>query len=305
MRANKKPDWYDVYEVFQQYPRDLSKRARRGLVLTLSEQVATPGVAPATLENIARHEELFQSVAPLVMPDTKKLFGLFSSTSVVDIVDRAYQKNAEATQAFLNQWSVQIWERYRNRDRFNALLAVADYRLRERKQATSALAREIRERDDLIPIFVDAGLCGARLWDTYAGPAVGRYQREKAKNAIDLLKEGYPCDVLQTPEGLAKVQLYHSLTLGFAPKAFQMARPFWKIIYVGMIVLVILLVAVPAVWLLRKLGKRKATPQQQTKDGGTGGASQIPPSTLEPEPLPGPSSSPQQSLPPPSEPETR
>ena len=304
VRGGEKLDWYDVHEVFQQYPRDLSKRARRGLVLALSEQVATPGIAPATLENIARHEKLFQIVAP-VRPDTEKLFGLFSRPSVVDIVDRAYQKNAEVAQAFLNQWDVRTWERYRARDRFNDLLAVADYRLREWKQTAHAFASEISERDNLTPIFADAGLCGVRLWDTYAGPTVGRHQRKVAENAISLSKEKYPCDVLQTPEGLSEIQLYHRFTFGTAPEAFQMARPFWKIIYVGTIVLVILLLAVPTVRLLRKLGKRDATKQQQTKDGGTGGASQLPPSPLEPKPLPGPSSSPQQSLPPPSEPETQ
>ncbi len=305
VRVGEKLDWYDVHEVFQQYPRDLSKRARRGLVLALSEQVATPGIAPATLENIARHGKLFQIVAPLVMPDTKKLFGLFSSTPVVDIVGRVYQKNAEAAQAFLSEWPVQTWERYRDPDRFNALIVVANYRLTEWKQAAPAFAREIGERDNLTPIFADSGLCGVQLWDTYAGPTVGQHQRKVAENAISLSLEKYPCDVLQTPEGLAEVQLYHRFTFGIAPEAFQMARPFWKIIYVGTIVLVILLLAVPAVRLLRKLGKREASPQQQTKDGGTGGASQLPPSTLEPEPLLGPSSSPTQSLPPPSEPETR
>ena len=305
VRVSEKLDWYDVHEVFQQYPRDLSKRARRGLVLALSEQVAPPGIAPATLENIARREKLFQIVAPLVMPDTKKLFGLFSSTPVVDIVDRAYQKNAEAAQAFLSGWPVQTWERYRDPDRFNALIVVANYRFTEWKQAAPAFASEIGERDNLTPIFADAGLCGVQLWDTYAGPTVGQHQRKVAENAISLSQKKYPCDVLQTPEGLAEVQLYHRFTFGIAPEAFQMARPFWKIIHVGTIVLVILLLAVPAVRLLRKLGKREASPQQQTKDGGTGGAAQLPPSTLEPEPLPSPSSSPTQSLPPPRKPETK
>ena len=231
--VREKLDWYDVHEVFQKYSPKLSKQARRGLVLALSEQVATSGVAPATLENIASHEKLFQSVAPLVRPDTEKLFGLFSRPSVVDIVDRAYQKNAEAAQAFLSQWGVRTWERYRNRDRardrFNDLLAVADYRLRERKQTAAAFASEISERDNLTPIFADAGLCGVRLWDTYAGPTVGRHQRRVAEDAISLSKEKYPCDFLQTPEGLSEVQLYHRFTFGIAPEAFRMARPFWKI----------------------------------------------------------------------------
>ena len=299
VQAGKKLDWYDVHTVFEQYPRDLSEPARRGLVLALSEQVATSGVAPATLENIARHEKLFQIVAPLVTPDTKKLFRLFGSTSVVDIVDRTYQTNAEAAQAFLSQWPVRTWERYRAPARFDALLAVADYRLTERKQAALDFARELGERDELTHTFADVGLCGVQLWDTYVGSAAGQHQREKAENAIYLYKESYPCDILQTPEGLAEVQLYHRLTIGFIPEAFQMVRRFWKIIYVGTIVLVILLVAVPAVRLLRQL-----TPRRQTKDGA-GEATKSPTITPEPAPLPAPSSSLPRSLPPPSEPETK
>ena len=304
VQAGKKLDWYDVHTVFEQYPSNLSEPARRGLVVALSEQVATSGVAPATLENIARHEKLFQIVAPLVTPDTKKLFRLFGSTSVMDIVDRTYQTNAEAAQAFLSQWPVRTWERYRAPARFDALLAVADYRLTERKQAAPDFARELGERDELTHTFADVGLCGVQLWDTYVGSVAGRYQREKAENAIYLYKESYPCDILQTPEGLAEVQLYHRLTLGLAPEAFQMAMPFWKIIYVGTIVLIILLVAVPAVRLLRKLSKQEATPQQQPK-GGTDEAAKPPTSTPQPAPLPAPSSSLPRSLPPPSEPETK
>ena len=226
-----------------------------------------------------------------------------SDKGVVDIVSRAYQKNPEAVQAFLSQWPVKIWERYREPDQLDALLGVAAYRLTEQNRPAPAFASEIRERNDLIRIFSDVGLCGVQIWDTYVGSAAGQHQRQMAKDAIDLYKEGYPCEVLQTQEGLAKVQLYQVLPFGFGLQAFHMLRPLGIIAYWGGIFLMLLLVAVPAVWLLRKLGKRDAARRQQTKDGGTGGASQLPPSTLEPKPLPVPSSSPTQSLPPPNEPE--
>ena len=257
-------DWYAVHEVFQQYPRDLSKPARRGLVLALSEQVATPSVAPGTLENIARHEKLFQNVAPLVRPDTEKLFGLFGSTSVVDIVDRAYRKNSEAARAFLSQWPVQTWERYRDPDRFNALLAVAAYRLTERKQSPPDFAREIGERDNLTPTFTDVGLCGVQIWDAYVGLAAGQHQRKIAENAISLYKKEYPCEVLQTQGGLAEVQLYEFLPF-VGSQVFHMLRPLGIIARRGAIFLILLLVAVPAVWLLRKLGKRDVVKKQKAK----------------------------------------
>ena len=281
VQGGKKLDWYDVHTVFEQYPRDLSEPARQGLVLALSEQVATSGVAPTTLENIARREKLFQSVAPLVRPDTKKLFRLFGSPSVVDIVDRTYQKNPEVAQAFLSQWSVRTWERYRDQDRFNALLDVAAYRLTERRQTAHDFAREIGEHDELTYIFVDVGLCGVQLWDTYVGPAAGQHQHKMAENAISLYKKGYPCEALQTQEGLNEVQLYEFLPFGIGLQVFHKVRPLGIIAYWSGIFLILLLVVVPATRLLRKLGKRDAVRQQKAKDDGTGEAVKSPPNEPE------------------------
>ena len=190
VRAGEKLDWYEVRAVFERYPRDLSEPARRGLVLALSEQVTTSGVAPATLENIARHEKLFQNVAPLVRPDTKKLFRLFGSPSVVDIVDRTYQKNPEAARALLHQWPVRTWERYRDQDRFNALLSVAAYRLTERGQTAHDFAREIGERDELTLIVVDVGLDGIRIWDAHVKSAARSASAQNGKGCYYSVQEG-------------------------------------------------------------------------------------------------------------------
>lgn len=276
VRAGKKLDWYDVRKVFEKYPRNLSERARRGLVLALLEQVAIPGVAPATLENITRHEKLFRDVAPLVMSDTKKLFRLFDTLSVVDIVNRAYQKNPEVTRACLRQWPVRTWERYRDQNRFNALLDVAAYRLTERKQSAHDFAREIGERDELTPIFVDVGLDGVRIWDAHVKPATGQHQRKMAKDAIALFKKGYPSEVLQTQESLSGVQLYEFLPFGIGLQVFHKVRPLGIIAYWGGVFLMLLLVAVPATWLLRKLSKRDVVKQQKAKDDGTGKAVKSP-----------------------------
>lgn len=269
VQAGKKLDWYDVHTVFEQYPRDLSEPARQGLVLVLSEQVATSGVAPTTLENIDRHEKLFQSVAPLVMPDTKKLFRLFGSPSVVDIVDRAYQKNSEAAQAFLHQWPVRIWDRYRDDpDRFKALLAVAAYRLTERRQTAHDFAREIGERDELTPIVVDVGLDGVRIWDAHVGSAAGQHQRKLAEKAITLFKKGYPYEVLQTREGLAEAQKKAQLDESFLSRLGQAlpgVKSLAEIVYYGAVVLVLLAIVILALHLLRRLrlGNRSAPPPRK------------------------------------------
>lgn len=254
VRAGIKLNWYEVHTVFEQYPRDLSDLARRGLVLALVEQTAVSGVARTTLENVARHEELFRVVASLMTPETDKLFRLFSRPSVVEVVDRAYQKNAEVASAFLSQWPVQTWERYRDTARFSALMAVADYRLAEQKQTAPDFAGEIGERDDLTPVFIDVGLCGMRLWDAYAGPAVGQYQRKMAEKAIDLYKKGYPCEDLQTWTGFRGAQVVESLPAGLG-RIIHGAVGSLRMVMVGIVALV-LGILVFFILILRKLIRR-------------------------------------------------
>jgi hypothetical protein len=261
VRAGEKLDWYDVRTIFEQYPRDLSQPARRGLVLALLEQTAPAGVAPTTFENIARHEDLFRAVTPLVKPDTDKLFSLFGSSSVVDIADRAYQKDAEAAQAFVRQWPVRTWGRYRDTERFEALFAVAAYRLTERKQSAHDFAQDIGERDELTPIYADAGRCGVQLWDTYVGTPAGQHQRRVAENAIYLYKVGYPCDILQTQEGLTLAQLCQRLPFGL--QAFHLMRPFGKAAYAAGFAFLLLVVAIPTrlLWRIVRKANRPATPK--------------------------------------------
>ena len=272
VQAGKKLDWSDVRAMFERYPRDLSEPARRGLVLALQEQTAPSGVAPTTLETIARHQSLFRLVAPLVVPDTEKLFRLFGSLSVVELVDQALQKNAEAAQAFLSQWSVRTWERYRDPARFDALLSVAAYRLTERRQAADAFAREIGERDELTPVFVDVGLCGVQLWDAYVGTAAGQHQRQEADEAIRFYKAGYPCDALLTREGLQQARFDDFLPFGLGRKLRSLGTLAYYsliVLVVSPIVLVVLVIAVLAVRQVRKLlmGGRSGSPAGEPASG--------------------------------------
>ena len=187
---------------------------------------------------------------------------------VVDIVDQAYQKNPEVARACLRQWPVRTWDRYRDDpDRFKALFAVAAYRLTEREQATHDFAREIGERDELTPIFVDVGLCGVRIWDTHAGPAAGQHQRKMVEDAIALYKKGHPCEALQTREGLAEAQAeaqYKESLLFRLEQALRNSN-IGSIVYYGAVVLVLLAITVLARPLLRRLlpGKRSASPPRK------------------------------------------
>lgn len=246
VQAGKKLDWSEVRAVFERYPGDLSERARRGLLLALQERTAPSGVAPATLETIARNELTFQHVASVVMPDADKLFRLFGNPSLVDLVARTWQKNAEAAQAFLSQWPVRTWEHYHEPARFDALLSVADYRLTRRRQAADAFAGEIGERDDLTRIFADVGLCGVQLWDAHVGTAAGKHQRKKADEAIRFYKAGYPCNDLLTPEGLEQARCDDSLWAWLACKGRSLeakVQSLGTIGYYGLVLLVLLSIA--------------------------------------------------------------
>ena len=286
VQAGKKLDWSEVRAVFERYPADLSEKARRGLLLALQERTAPSGVAPATLETIARNELVFRQVAPAVMPDADKLFRLFGNSSVVDLVARTWQKNAEAAQAFLSQWPVRTWEHYREPARFDALLSVAEYRLTQRRQAPDAFAREIGERDELTRIFADVGLCGVQLWDAHVGTAAGKHQREVADEAIRFYKAGYPCNDLLTPEGLEQARCDDSLWAWLACKGRSLeakVQSLGTIGYYGLVLLVLLSIALLAycivllaVRLKRKLlaGNRPSPPPSEPT---TGRIRQVPP----------------------------
>ncbi len=186
-------------------------------------------------------------------------------TDVMDIVNRAYQKNLEVARACLYQWPVRTWDRYRNPDRFKALLAVAAYRLKERKQTAHDFAREIGERDELTPIFVDVDLKAVRIWDTHVGPAAGQHQRKMAEDAIALYKKGVPYETLLTREGLAEAQKQAQFDESFLFRLGQRAKSLAEIVYYGAVVLVLITFAVLARPLLRRLfpGKRSASPPRK------------------------------------------
>lgn len=257
VRNGEKLNWFDARRMFEQYPRNLSERARRGLVLALLEQVAEPGVDQATLESINRDGEFFRRAAPLLQQDVRKLYRLFEDPPAVEIVERAFYRNVDVARGLLIEWPVRIWERYRERDRFDALFNVAEYRVTDQEQAPREFAREIREQDELTVRFIESGLCGVRLRDMYAGPGAGQRQRREAESAVALLDEGYPCDLLLTSEGFGDIGFYHGVTFGWGQPLFHRLYPILTFIYIAVIAVIVLLVFRVVVWVLRMASSRK------------------------------------------------
>ena len=259
------------------------KEAKRMLdtahVLTLSpnakdyiaEQTRKDRNTQEIVEDIHRVEEVFGQGSIVRKEPLEDLLKIIVDNpevvDVVDIMDQAYQKNPEVARVFLHQWPIRTWDRYHDPDQFKALLAVAAYRLTERKQTAHDFAREIGERNELTHIVVDVGLCGVRIWDAYVGPDAGQHQRKLAEDAIALFKKGYPCETLQTREGLAEAQAeaqYKESLLFRLEQALRKSN-IGSIIYYGAVVLVLLTIAVLARPLLRRLlpGKRSASPPRK------------------------------------------
>ena len=270
VRNGEKLNWFGARRMFEQYPRNMSERARRGLVLALLEQVAEPGVDQATLESINRDEEFFRSAAPLLQQDVGKLYRLFEDPSAVEIVERAFRRNVDIARTLLIEWPVRTWKRYRERDRFNALFNVAKYRVTEEKQVPRDFAREVDAQDELTFRFIESGLCGVRLWDTYAGPNAGQQQLRKAENAIALLDENYPCELLVEPKSFGDIQFYHSVTFGWGQPLFHRLYPILTFIYIAMFAVIFLLVLVVVTRVWRMASNRKHSRGSESKRRGGG-----------------------------------
>lgn len=256
VHGGKNLDWQDVLKVFQWHPDDLSESARRGLLLAIEERAVASRIPSATLENIDRHKQLFRIAASLVETDT--LFRLFGNESVLSTVDWANRKDSDVAHAFLVEWTDRTWEGY-DREQFDALLDVVDYRLGERKQSLRDFAREIDEHDILTSIHIEFGLDGVRLWDSYTWPSAGQHQRQQAKSAIRLYRKGFSIDVLMTSEGLAQARVLQYVPFGFGPQTLELLRPLGKLFHAGMIIIVLLIVAYPVVRLWKLLRGNRST----------------------------------------------
>ena len=258
VRSGEQLNWFDVSKTFDQYPSNMSEHARRGLLLAIRAQVArSSSVDTATLESISRSEALFQRVAPLLQQDIGKLYGLFAGAPAMEVVRRAFQEDADIARVLLIEWSLRTWDRYREEDRLDVLFKVAEYRVNGRGQEIGDFAREVAEQDWLTPLFVESGLCAVQLRDTYAGPGAGQRQRKEAENAVALLNNGYPCDLLLKRKGFDDVQLYDKVTFGYGQPYFHRLYPVLEFIYVAIVLVICVLVLGFAIPRLRMAFSRK------------------------------------------------
>ena len=188
---------------------------------------------------------------------------MFANDQVLQLITKGYAKNAEITQAFVKAWPVLTWERYKDVQRFQALFAVAQYRTTERRQPVEAFASEIAEQDKLTFLYQDAGLDAVRLWDAHVGSQAGAHQYRLAEQATDLYKAGYPRDALVTVEGIKFAAFCNAFPFG-GLKAYHLLHPLGQAAYLAVVLCAIVLLAVPALVLLRLVrGAMRKSPQPQ------------------------------------------
>ena len=258
VRSGEQLNWFDARRAFEQYPSNMSERARRGLLLAIRAQVARSSpVDTATLESISRSEALFLRAAPLLQQDIGKLYGLFAGAPAMAVVRRAFQEDADIARVLLIEWPLRTWDRYRDGDRLDVLFQVAAYRVDRQGQEIGDFAREVAEQDWLTPLFVESGLCAVQLRDTYAGPGAGRRQRKEAENAVALLNKGYPCDLLLKRKGFDDVELYDKVTFGYGQPYFHRLYPILEFIYVAILLVIGVPVLVFVIPRLRMAFSRK------------------------------------------------
>ena len=226
LRGSEDIDWFQIRTAFEDYPPNMSKLSRQGLVRAINNGVAQENVPTNTLENIETHAELFDKIVPILGSDRRKIYRLFGASSLIEVVSDALEEIPGAAPSFLTHWEVQDWRRYRIRADFDALLVVTKHRLKEKEQHAVDLARELSgERDELISIVRDVGVCGLHLWDAYVDGSAGRKQRRDAIEAIQLYRKGYPCDALLDRGDLEYAKLYDSLPFGVGVYAFRRIGP--------------------------------------------------------------------------------
>lgn len=266
MDANAELDWATARRVFEQYPHDMNKHARRGLLLLLLDGMEYSGVPPSTLERIATHRAVFRKLIPVLLEsDREKLFHILGDDQILNVVQKGYAQHPEFMDPFIETLPSRTWRRYEPDNRFQALFALAAYRVEERGQPASAFAGEIVQRDELTPLYRKVGLDGVRLWDAYVTPSTGEYQRALAEQAISLFRAGYPLADLTEPEGLELAAFYNRIPL-LDLTLYNLLRPIGKAVYLAFGIVALLIVATPVLIFLKvgrkiALGGSKRRPQ--------------------------------------------
>jgi hypothetical protein len=247
-------DWRSAARQIERYGNTLSPLGRTGLLIALDAQAHLDTPLPdALLQNIARNEQLFRHLA--AAGHHERLFKLFASQQVLEIVARGHEIDPQITLALHREWDPIVWQRYRRSGSsldLQHLYDVASYRRDQRRQSHDTFAAETARGDELTPIKSNYGIEGLRLWDAHVTHGAGEHQRRQGERALGLYRRGYPADALHTPAALDLASAFdHVPMLGLV--LYSTLAPLGWAAIVSIWIAVAILVILPVLFIWRVL----------------------------------------------------
>ncbi|MFA7693551.1 MAG: hypothetical protein GX117_09895 [Candidatus Hydrogenedentes bacterium] len=245
LQENTTVSWREASPAFKTLEPESSEIAKEGLLILLETGMEYRGVVNSVLEIISNNKDLFKKLGESDLR-LDEILPLISDKNICKTLSLSFEKDHKFTVACLGIWSEIEWKRYNDKNRLDALLAVASYRREECNESFESFAESLLDSDNITSIYLEYGLDGVRIWDAYVTKESGDLNRKTARSALDLYKEGFPAKDLYTPEDVQLAQWVNKFPFSkriysFLKKIGLTVNWVW-ILSVGLITLVFLFI---------------------------------------------------------------
>ncbi len=200
--ADGKIDWRLLNERFSLLP-DLyeNREASVGLLALVQEDAPLDGISPDSMASIAANRDIFRKIWRILKPDIEKTIFLMGNKKAVSNIEESLAAFPGSTEAFLKNYGAEFWTAW-SRDDILALLQITDFRSASYGKAPESSLVAPEDRAELINIFRQAGKPGIALWDIYAAKDSGMLGKNRARQAIACLSDGYDFEDLKDRDRL-------------------------------------------------------------------------------------------------------
>ena len=200
--SDGKIDWRLLNERFALLP-DLyeNREASIGLLALVREDAPIEGVSPESMADIAANRDLFRKVWRILKPDIGKTILLIGNKKAVSNVGESLAAFPASAEAFLKSYGPEFWTAW-SRDDILALLQITDFRSANYGKTPESSLVAPEDRAEMIAVFRQAGKPGIALWDIYATKDSGMLGKNRARQAVACLSDGYDFEDLKDRERL-------------------------------------------------------------------------------------------------------
>ncbi len=200
--ADNKIDWRLLNERFSLLP-DLyeNREASVGLLSLVQEDAPIEGVSPESMARIAANRELFRKIWRILKPDIEKTTLLIGNKKAVSNIGESLAAFPASAEAFLKSYGPEFWTAW-SRDDIAVLLQITEFRSANYGKAPELSLVAPEDRAELITVFRQAGKPGIALWDIYATKDSGMLGKNRARQAVACLSDGYDFEDLKDRERL-------------------------------------------------------------------------------------------------------